>query len=746
VSAAIGRPIDRIDGRAKVTGASRYSAEIALANVAYAVLVGAHVASGRISAIDAGDAETAQGVLAVLTHRNLPKVAAQPPLFPSLFGHAAPGETFFPMQDEVVHYAGQPVAVVVADALERAQHAATLVRITYEEAPSTTTVDQGRDAAYEPQRIFGGLVPGRMERGDVDASLAEAVVRVEQTYRFAANHHNAIEPSATTAVWDGDGLTLYDSTQGITATRLTVAALLGIPPARVRVRARFVGGGFGGKAMIWPHVTLTALAARRVGRPVKLALTREQMFSSCGHREEQEHQIALGATRDGRLGALRHHKLSATSPFDDWAEPSLNVAAQAYALPNYEGVYRLIRTNVMTPTFTRAPGEASGMFALECAMDELADQLGLDPIELRLRNHADVDPVSGNPWSSKGLRECYQRGAERFGWQGRNPAPRSQRDGHWLIGSGMATAGYPVPAFPGLQPQRARARLYADGSAVVQCGTQEFGTGAATAMTQVAADVLGIPLDRACFEYGDTDLPNTAAAVGSAGAGMLSSAVHAATAALRDQLVARAIADDRSPLHGADPSAVVVRDGRMMLRDHPETGETYGDLLQRNLLEDVDALGSWNPTGADTGYAMTTFGAQFAEVAVDADLGLVRVRRMVGAFAPGRVLNPKTARSQLMGGMLWGLGQALLEGTRIDSRQGRWANASLGEYLVPVNADAPDVDVELVEVRDDVVNPLGVKGVGEIGQVGAAAAIANAVFHATGRRVRELPITVEQLL
>jgi xanthine dehydrogenase YagR molybdenum-binding subunit len=746
MTAAVGQPVDRVDGHAKVTGAGRYSAEIALPGMAYAVLIGADVPSGRIRAIHAREAERAEGVLAVLTHHNVPEVAAQPPLFPSLFGHAAPGQTFFPMQNEVVHYAGQPVAMVVADTLERAQHAATLVRIVYEQTPSTTTLDHGRDQAYEPERIFAGFLPGRMERGDVDAGLAEAAVRVEETYRFAANHHNPIEPSATTAVWDGDRLTLYDATQGITATRLTVAELLGMPRSKVRVLTRYVGGGFGCKAMIWPHVTLTAIAARRVARPVKLALTREQMFSSCGHREEQEQHVVLGATRDGRITTLRHHKLSATSPFDDWAEPSLGVAAQAYGYPNYEGTYRLIRTNIMTPTFTRGPGETSGMFALECAMDELAYELGLDPIELRLRNHADVDPSSGNPWSSKGLRECYQRGAERFGWEGRNPAPRSQRDGHWLIGSGMATAGYPVPAFPGLQPQRARARLYADGSAVVQAGTQEFGTGAATVMTQVAADGLGIPLECVRFDYGDTDLPNTAAAVGSAGAGMVSAAVHAATTALRDQLVAQAVADDKSPLHGADLSAVVVRDGRMVLRDQSEIGETYGELLQRNFLEDVDALGSWNPTGADTGYAMTTFGAQFAEVAVDADLGLVRVRRMVGAFAPGRVLNPKTARSQLMGGMLWGLGQALLEGTRMDSRLGRWANASLGDYLVPVNADAPDVEVELVEIRDDVVNPLGVKGVGEIGQVGVAGAIANAVFHATGHRVRELPITVEQLL
>jgi xanthine dehydrogenase YagR molybdenum-binding subunit len=746
MTTVIGQPLERVDGRAKTTGAARYSAEIALPHMTYAVLVGATIPSGRITSIDTSDAEHAPGVLAVLTHENAERIAMQPPLFPSLFGHAAPGETFFPLQNEVVHYAGQPIAIIVADTLERAQHAATLLHIEYDATPSTTTIDEGRDGAYEPERIFGGLVPGRMSRGDVDAALASAEVRVDATYRFAANHHNPIEPSATTAVWDGDEVTLYDSNQGITATRLTVAALLGLSPSRVRVITRFVGGAFGCKAMVWPHSTLAAMAARRVGRPVKVALTRTQMFSSCGHREEQEQRIEIGAMRDGRITALRHHKLSATSPFDHWAEPSLNVAAQAYSYPNHEGVYRLVKTNIMTPTFTRAPGEATGMFALESAMDELAHQLGIDPIELRLLNHADVDPVSGQPWSSKGLKECYQRGAERFDWKRRNPQPRSQREGNWLIGHGMATAGYPVPAFPGLQPQRARARLYSDGSVEILCGTQEFGTGASTAMTQVAADVLGVPTGSIRFEYGDTELPNTSSAVGSAGAGLLSSAVHAAATALREELIARAIVDEKSPLHGADARSVVVSEGRMSLRDQPDRGETYGELLKRNFLEEVDASGSWTPVGMDSGFAQVTFGAQFAEVAVDADLGLVRVRRMVGAFAPGRVLNPRTARSQLMGGMLWGLGQALLEGTRMDNRYGRWTNTSLGDYLVPVNADAPEVDVELVEVRDDVVNPLGVKGVGEIGQVGAAAAIANAVFNATGYRAHELPIAVEHLL
>jgi xanthine dehydrogenase YagR molybdenum-binding subunit len=743
MSGIIGQDVSRVDGLAKVTGSARYSGEIMLPDLAYAEIVGAAVASGRITSIDTAQAERAEGVAGILTHRNLPKVN-QVPLVPSLMGGPAPGETFFPMQDDVVHYAGQPVVIVVADSLERAQHAATLVQVSYAETPSVTTIDQGRADAYIPEKIFGGFVPGQMQRGKVADGLASAGICVDAEFRFAANHHNPIEALTTTAVWDGDQLTLYDSCQGIKAVQLTVAALLGMSLSKVRVLTQFVGGAFGCKAMVWPHVTLTALAAQYVRRPVRLALPRGQMFTSCGHREEQEQHIQLGATRDGKLTAIRHHKISVTSPFDDWAEPAFGVASQLYACPSFEGVHRLVRGNTMTPTFTRGPGEAVGVFTLECAMDELASELGIDPIELRLRNITDVDPNTGNPWSSHGLRECYERGARRFGWAGRNPQPRSERDGNWLIGTGMATAGYPVAFF--MHTQRARAHLYADGTAIIQTATQEFGTGTATVMTQVAADGLGIDLQNVRFEFGDTDLPTAGSPVGSNGAMMVSAAVHNAASALREQLIALAISDSQSPLHGSDPARIVVSSGRLALGDNAATGETYTSLMQRHFMNDAEAIGSWDPPPLDTPYGLLTFGAQFARVAVDADLGIIRVRHMTGAFAPGRILNPRTARSQLMGGMLWGMGQALLEGTHMDTTLGRWANASLGDYLVPVNADAPDVDIELIEVQDDVVGPLGVKGVGEIGQVGSAAAIANAVYHATGYRARELPIAVEHLL
>jgi xanthine dehydrogenase YagR molybdenum-binding subunit len=743
MTAAIGQEVSRVDGPAKVRGQARYSGEIALPDLAYAAIVPAGIASGRVISIDTTEAERAEGVAGILTHRNTPKVN-HVPLLPSLLGAPAPGETFFPMQDEAVHYAGQPVAVVIADTLERAQHAATLVQVSYAETPAVTTIDQGRGDAYLPEKLFGGIMPAQVRRGDVDEGLAAAGVRVEAAFRFAANHHNALEMLTTTAQWDGDQLTLYDSCQGIKAVQLTVAALLGLSPSKVRVLTHFTGGAFGSKAMVWPHVTLAALAAQYVRRPVRLTVTRGQMFTSCGHREQQEQRIELGAGRDGRLTAIRHHKISVTSPFDDWAEPAFGVASQLYACPNHEGVHRLVRGNTMTPTFTRGPGEAVGVFTLECAMDELAAELGIDPVELRLRNLSDVDPGTGHPWSSHGLRECLERGARRFGWAGRDPRPRSGRDGHWLIGTGMALAGYPVVFF--MRTQRARAHMYADGTAIVQTATQEFGTGMATAMTQVAADGLGIDLGNVRFEFGDTDLPTSGSPVGSSGAMMVGAAVHNAAVALREQLVALAVGDGQSPLHGADPARVVVAGGLMTPGGDGRTAETYASLMQRHLMNDAEAIGSWDPPPLDTPYGLATFGAQFARVAVDADLGLIRVRQMTGAFAPGRVLNPRTARSQLTGGMLWGMSQALLEGTRMDPNLGRWANTSLGDYLVPVNADAPDVDVELVEVTDEVAGPLGVKGVGEIGQVGSGAAIANAVYHATGYRPRELPISVEHLL
>jgi xanthine dehydrogenase YagR molybdenum-binding subunit len=743
MSGSLGKPVSRLDGYEKTTGRARYTGEIFLPNLAYAAIVGATIASGRVTAIDGGAALTADGVVAVLTHESLPRIPGEPHLLPSLVGGPAAGQSFFPLQGDQIHYYGQPVAIVIANTYEQAQYAASLVATRYEKSPSITTIDEGRGVAYEPQMLFGGLIPAREARGDVETALQSAEVVVDATYHMAANHHNALEAPTTTAVWDEDRLTLYDACMGVRATQLTVAHLLGLSLAKIRVVSNFVGGSFGSKAMVWPHVTLAAIAAREVGRPVRVALTRPQAFTANGHREEQEHRLTLGATREGKLTAIRHEKLSVTSPFDDWAEPATGVSSQIYDTENFEGAHRLIRGNTMTPTFTRGPGESVAAFVLESSVDELAHRLEIDPVQLRLMNHGPTDP-RGNPWSSDGLAECLSRGAELFGWEKRDPAPRSQRDGDWLLGQGVAAAGYPVPLF--MPEQQARARLYADGSAVVEAGTPEFGTGVGTMMTQVAADALGLPLEAVSYKLGDSDLPNITSAVGSAGSMMVSAAVFDAANALRQQLVALAVSEPQSPLHGLDPSAVDVRDGRLTRRDQPDLGESYTELLGRNRRTYAEAIGSWKPPPLDTPHGLLTFGAQFAEVAVDPELGLVRVRRMVGAFAPGTVLNPKLARSQLMGGMLWGLSQALLEGNPMDSRYGRWGAISLGEYLVPVNADAPDLTIEFVDVEDSGINPLGVKGVGEIGQVGTAGAIANAVFNATGRRIRELPLAAELVM
>ncbi|MFD0365592.1 xanthine dehydrogenase family protein molybdopterin-binding subunit [Nocardia sp. GCM10030253] len=736
----VGQGIDRVDGRAKVTGSARYTAEIPMPNAAYGVLVGAEIGSGTMTSIDTSAALRA-GAVAVFTHENLPKVATVP-VFPSGYGGPAPGQTFFPMQDTRIHYFGQPIAVVVADTFEVAQQAARLIEATYQAEPVMVRIDDGRDQQYLPDKIFCNLVPATQSRGDFAAAAAQATHTVDATYHFAANHHNPIECSATAAMWDGDSVTVYDASQGIVASQLTIAAYLGMSPGKVRVIADYVGGGFGGKAMMWPHVTLAPLVAREMGRPVRVILNREQMFYGTGLREEQEQHITLVADADGRISGLRHHKLSMTSQFDDWAELSLEVAGKAYGIPNWDGQYRLIKGNTMTPTFMRGPGETSGMVALECAIDELADELGLDPVELRRRNHAAVDPQSGNPWTSDGYLDCLNQAAERFGWAERTGGPRT--DGNWLIGSGVGTAGYPV-YLPG-QPQRAHARLRADGSLVVQAATQEFGTGVATAMTQVAGDAMGVPFDRIRFDIGTTEYPNIAATVGSMGAGMVSAAVHTACTELLDQLIRLAIADEQSPLHGYAPDLIEGVDGLLRPKSEPAPTDSYADVLGRSGLTDIEAIGSWQPTADPTEHGMLSFGAQFAEVGVDPELGLIRVRRMVGVFAPGRVLNAKLARSQVLGGLNWGLSQALMEGSVADTRDGRWANSSLLEYLLPVNADAPEVDISFVEVDDQVVNPLGVKGLGELGMVGAAAAIINAVHHATGRRIREIPLRIEHLL
>jgi xanthine dehydrogenase YagR molybdenum-binding subunit len=508
------------------------------------------------------------------------------------------------------------------------------------------------------------------------------------------------------------------------------------------VISHFIGGAFGSKGSAWSHVVLAALAAREVGRPVKLALTRRQMFGPVGGRPHTVQQITLGASRDGRLTAMRHDSTSSTSTLEEWLESAALVTRMLYACPNVETSHHLVRLNTGTPTFMRAPGEATGTFALESAMDELAYALHMDPLELRLKNHADVDPEDGKPWSSKSLRECYTLGAARFGWSGRDPRPASMRVGDELIGYGMATATYPTRRMPA----SAEVCLYPDGRVVAKTGSHDLGTGTYTVFAQLVAEVLRAPIDSIRVELGDTDLPVAPISAGSMTVASAGSAVHLAAVAALEKLVQLAVTDPESPLHGARNEDVLLESGCLTVRNDPGRRESIQTLLERNGGQPIEGRADAKPGDETQQYSMHSFGAVFVEVRVDPELGTVRVSRIVGAYGGGRILNPKTARSQFIGGITYGIGMALMEETIIDARSGRYLNADLAEYHIPVNADVPAIDVILVDERDPHVDPIGAKGIGEIGMTGVAAAIANAVYHATGVRVRDLPITLDKLL
>ena len=579
-----------------------------------------------------------------------------------------------------------------------------------------------------------------MAWGDVGAGLRDAEVRVDGIYATPMEHHNPMEPHATLARWDGDRLTLHDATQYVSGVRETVARTLGISPDAVRVIDPFVGGGFGCKGSTWSHVVLAAMAARKVGRPVRLVLARPQMFGPVGGRPQTDQHIVLAARRDGRLTAVRHDVICHASVMEDFVEPAAAPTRALYACPNGTTSHRLASLNVGVATFQRAPGEATGSFAIESAMDELAARLRMDPLALRLANYADTEPSSGKPWSSKRLRECYRDAAERFGWARRSPEPASMRDGRWRIGWGMATATYPGHRMPAA----ALARLAPDGSLRVQSGTQDLGTGTYTIMSQVAAATLGVPVESVHFELGDTALPKAPVSGGSMTAASVAPAVQDACRNLRHEIAARCVKDERSPLHGLDVANVVLRDARLTDRDDPRRGEALRAFASRQQ-QAIEARGSARPDD-DEGHAVRSFGAVFVEVRVDRALGVIRVPRVVAAYSAGRILNAKTARSQLEGGIVWGIGMALLEDSLLDPRYGRFANANLAEYHVPVNADIGTIDVTFVDENDTLFNPLGARGIGEMGITGVPAAVANAVYHATGTRVRDLPITLDKLL
>ncbi|HWL88295.1 MAG TPA: xanthine dehydrogenase family protein molybdopterin-binding subunit, partial [Polyangiaceae bacterium] len=626
--------------------------------------------------------------------------------------------------------------------LEHAQQGASLVSATYENEEPALNMDAEMPHAYTPPNA-GPHGTAESNRGNLDAGLAAAKTRVEQTYTTPVDHHNPMEPHATIAIWRGDDfVTVYDSTQGIFSVRRKLSTLFGIPKENIRVVSHYVGGGFGCKGTAWSHVALAAMGAKVTARGVKLVVTRQQMFSLVGHRPQTVQKIVLGADAGGALTAISHDTTSHTSRFDEFVEPSALQTRWLYACPNVKTSHRLVRLDVPTPTFTRAPGMATGTFALESAMDELAYALKMDPIALRLKNYAEQDPDEGKPWSSKSLRDCYRRGAEKFGWARRRPDPRSMRDGRWLVGFGMATATYPAAQ----SDASAIARMRADGTALVQSGSQDIGTGTYTIMTQIAADALTLPAERVRFELGDTAFPEAPGSGGSRTASSVGSAVKMAGLALRKKLVETAVADPKSPMHGLSVDAVDAEDGALYAKSNRSRKDPFSEIVARSGQSEIAAQVDNKEKEDRKHYGTYSFGAQFAEVKVDEDLGIIRVSRIVGAFAAGKILNAKTAESQFQGGMVWGIGLALQEHTVRDERSGRVISRDLADYHVPVHADVPHVDVVMIDEVDPYVNEIGAKGVGEIGITGMSAAIANAVYHATGRRIRDLPITPDKLL
>jgi xanthine dehydrogenase YagR molybdenum-binding subunit len=707
----VGQALARVDARDKVMGRARYSAEVPVAGVAHAVMVTSPIARGRVVEIDTRAALKQPGVLGVLTPNNALKL-------PGGLAAADPGDRVVQaLQDDRILYSNQPIALAVADTFERATHAAHRVTVRTEAEPFTVQLDEAlHDGFPFDIKRLSGATPGDETLGHPADALASASVAIEATYDVPPETHNPLEPHATIAVWSGKAhLTVYDATQGVFGVRRKLAKAFGLPLENVRVLTKFVGGGFGCKGSVWSHVVLAALAAKQLGVPVKLVLTRPQMFGMVGGRPQVRQVLKLGATKTGQLEAISHQSTSTTSRFDDYLEPAALPSRHLYACRNIATSHRLVRLDIGTPTYMRAPGESTGTFALESAMDELAHVLKLDPLELRLRNHADVDPSDGRPYSSKSLKQCYALAAERFGWAERKKRAEAARESTVRVGVGLATATYPA----NMSPAQAVATLGSDGAVVVKSGAVDLGGGTYTVMRQVAADALGLPIARVRFELGDSTLPEAPRSGGSQTAASVASAVMAACAALRAKVVA---------LGGGGESASL-----------------YQEVLARAPNGPIEARASVVPSEERKRFALHAFGAQLAEVEVD-ELGQVRVTRMVGAFAFGRPLNAQLARSQLLGGMVWGIGMALHERSVYDAQLGRIMSRDLAEYHLPTHADVPSIEPYIVEEDDAHVDPAGVKGVGELGITGAAAAIANAVFHATGRRVRALPITPDALI
>lgn len=732
----MGQPLTRRDGVLKVTGAAPYAADRVVPGLLHAVLAVSTIARGRVTHLDVAAAKAHPGVVDVMTPENRPALAEDPDAKTNPFMFRLDL-----LQNDRVRYPNQPIAVVIAETLEAATEGAALLAPRYETEQARAGLDtEGR---FAPNTVGVGN-PAEAGHGDVEAGLAGAAKRVEATYETPAQYHNAMEPHAIVAHFEGDRLTVDTPSQGLAMAQGRLAGLLGMDPKNILVRSPFLGGGFGSKGFIAGPQILGVLAAKLTGRPVKLVLRREHMYGPVGHRAPTRQTLRLATDGDGALQALHHHTLTASSTFDDFFEPASDIAHTLYASPALRTSHEAVRVDSGTPLFMRAPGEATGSIALESAIDEMAEACGMDPLEFRLKNYAEIEPLSGKPFSSKALRECYRQGAERFGWSKRTLAPRQMRDADGLlVGYGMGTATFPALMFQA----NAKAILKRDGTGVVESGTHDMGQGAWTAFAQVAADSLGLGIDQIEYRAGRSDLPDAGIAGGSAHTATAGTAIHRAGAAVIAKLAALATENPDSPLYGAGNAGVIAREGRLHRRDDESRSETFAAILDRAGLDQIEDSGAAATDPAAAGaYAMHAHGAVFAEVKVDPDFGQIRATRLVGAFAAGRIINPKLVQSQLFGGMIWGVSFALHEHAAVDHRTGRVMNPNLGDYHIPVNADIPALEAITVDEHDPHVNDLGVKGVGEIGITGSAGAIANAVWHATGVRVRHFPITLDQLM
>jgi xanthine dehydrogenase YagR molybdenum-binding subunit len=736
-----GQPIDRVDGRLKITGGAQYSAEFPVDKLLFGVAVTSTVTAGQIRSIDTTLAEKVPGVAGVLTYKNSMNLHFPQGADPGAGKYAE--RDLLPLQSDRIFYDGQHVAVVLAEAFEQAEYGASLVKVSYQPAQPALDIHAGIPAARKPKNGLGNQ-DLQISRGDVEAGFAIASVRIDETYTTPVYHHNAMEPHATIAWWKDDQLTVYDSTQSVYGSHTLLASMLGLEPEKVRVIAQFIGGGFGSKGFSWPNTVMAAMASRFIGRPVRIVLTRQQMFTTAGRRSQTIQQVSLGAAPDGRLTALRHATTSETSMVDQFVESSGIASAMIYACPNASISHQVVSLNRGTPCPMRAPGESTGSFAMEVAIDELATRLNLDPIELRLRNYAEIEPQKNKPFSAKFLRDCYAQGADIIGWQNRNPQPRSMRQGNYLIGYGMATATYPANR----SASTAKAILFADGHAEMECCTQDIGTGTFTVMTQIAADALGLPVEMVNVKLGDSNYPKGANSGGSQVSASVGPAIRAAALGVIAKLKKRddetiAAAMQRQGLDRLEALAttnVSTRSQNSAPSAKSETEEKAEAESQQNaaVREDEDVN---RPA-----YAFHSFGAQFVRVLVDLDLCTVRIDKAVSVMDIGRVLNLKTATNQIMGGMIFGFGMALMEGSHYDPTRGRVVTRDLANYLVPVHADMPVFDIRFLDRPDPYISPIGARGIGEIGITGTAASVANAVYHATGVRVRDLPITVEKLI